>query len=77
MKDKDKSKYISNIRFLKNLKTEVTVVKKSDDEPPLHSFFINEEEYGDNKDNYVQVSEKKITVYDKTMKNVNLRVEGL
>lgn len=65
------------MRFLKNISQEITVVKKTDDEPPLHSFFITEEEYDENKDNYIQISEKMITVYNKTMQNVNLRVEGL
>ena len=55
------------MRFLKNISQEITVVKKTDDEPPLHSFFITEEEYDENKDNYIQISEKMITVYNKTM----------
>ena len=63
----DGKKYISGMRFLKTLTQDITVVKKTDDEPPLHSFFITADEYGDNKDNYVQISEKMITVYNKTM----------
>jgi len=65
------------MRFLKTLAQDLAISKQSDDEPPIHSFFITEEEYGDDRNNYVQISEKMITVYDKTLKDFNLRAEGL
>lgn len=77
IKERGKKKVIEKMRLLSNLAKDIAVVKKSDDEPPLHSFFVTEDEYGDNKDKYIQVSEKMITVYDQSLKNVNLRVEGL
>ena len=64
---KEGSKQVKTMKFLEVLTKEVEVVKASDDEPPIHSFFITEPEYGEDNDNYVQISEKMITVYSKTM----------
>ena len=80
LKEKDEKDYISDIRLLKKKKNrkdlEVENDFTHDNDPPMHSFSITEAEYGDYQDNYAQVSNKMIKVYDKQM-NLRLRFEGL
>ena len=37
------------------------------DDPPIHSFYITTDELGENTDSYVQISAKKIQVYNREM----------
>ena len=59
-----------------NHRKDVEIHDEDDDDPPIHSFYITDQEYGDNKDSYVQVSKKMIKIYDKSMK-LRLSFEGL
>ena len=61
------TKYIENMRLIENEENTVSLeIDKSDhDTMPIHSFFLTSDEYGDNQDSYVQVSNKMIKVYDK------------
>ena len=43
---------------------EIEINTLEDDETPIHSFFINSPEYGENTDSYIQVTPKFITIYD-------------
>ena len=66
------------MRLLKKEKNrkDLEVDTQNDDDAPIHSFYITEAEYGENMDNYAQVSNKMIKIYDKSM-NLRLRFEGL
>ena len=77
VKKRDKKKNIIGMHFLRSNSQDIAIVKVTDDEPPLHSFFLTSEDFGEYQDSYVQVSEKMVTVYNKNMKKINLRVEGL
>lgn len=52
----------SNIKDIERLEHET-----QDDDPPLHSFFITQSEYGDKVDSYVQVSGKMLKIFDRDL----------
>lgn len=60
----------------KRKRKDLEVDVDQDDVAPMHSFFITEKEFEDKVDNYAQISEKMIKIYDKSM-NLHLKYEGL
>ena len=47
-----------------NNTNELEVDKLEEDGPPLHSFFITADEYGENMDSFIEVSKNRLTLYD-------------
>ena len=66
IKKKRVGKIVTSIDLTKNKEDtkELEVDKLEEDGPPLHSFFITEEEYGDDMDSFIEVSKKRLTIYD-------------
>ena len=82
VKEREKdTKYITDMRLIltDNNVLDLEVDQADDDTAPIHSFFLTSDEYGDNVDSYVQISNKMIKVYDKSMQmkwtfdNLNIR----
>jgi len=40
---------------------------KEDDDPPIHSFYVTADEFGEQIDSYVQISRKQIKVFDRLL----------
>lgn len=78
VKERDELNFIKQVRLLKSKQNrkDLEVDVDEDDVAPMHSFYITANDFGDNRDNYAQVSEKMIKIYDKSM-NLRLKFEGL
>ena len=79
LKERDPiTQYITNMSLIMdegNYKT-VEVDQVDSNDPPIHSFYINTDELAEHRDSYVQVSAKKIQVYNKEME-IRLTFDGL